>query len=746
MVVMIRHDLEFILNQILIAEAHAAGADLASLLPNPFLPYGLRTVDGTYNNLLPGQEQFGAADNPFPRALDPNFLNDADGDTMSFGPSAPPVINNDYGTTGNVADADPRIISNLISDQTANNPAAVGASETGLFDSLGNMEIPNTAPDEGLSAPFNSWMTLFGQFFDHGLDLVTKGGNGTVYIPLQPDDPLIGGADGIIGDVIGTAANEGADDLPAHLRFMALTRATPTLVEGEVQHTNTTTSWVDQNQTYTSHASHQVFLREYAFDGLGRAVSTGHLLESSAPGGGLANWNEVKAQALEYLGIQLSDFDIGNVPLLKTDQYGKFIPGPNGYAQVAVSVFETVGSVTKEHMVFVEGFHVPADPLALPPTPASGLDINSLDLSDITLPPGVVLDPGATVTVSVMRTGHAFLDDIAHHAAPGFVDDDHNPATPKIQQVADSDPGTGDDGNPLTYDDELLGEHFITGDGRGNENIGLTAVHYVFHAEHNRMVEHVKEVVLATNDPAFIQQWQLPDGSWNGERLFQAARFSTEMQYQHLVFEEFGRKVQPMINVFSAYDATIDPSIVAEFAHVVYRFGHSMLNETVDRYEANFADNHIGLIEAFLNPVEFTESGLTQGDAAGAIVRGMTRQVGNEIDEFVIEGLRNNLLGLPLDLATLNIARARETGVPTLNEARRQFFEGTGDAQLKPYENWVDFAQNAKNELSVVNFIAAYGTHADILAATDAAGKRAAALDIVLGAVNGGDGAGAGLF
>ncbi len=57
--------------------------------------------------------------------------------------------------------------------------------------------IPNVAPDEGLSAPFNAWMTFFGQFFDHGLDLVTKGGSGTVFIPLQPDDPLVLGADGL---------------------------------------------------------------------------------------------------------------------------------------------------------------------------------------------------------------------------------------------------------------------------------------------------------------------------------------------------------------------------------------------------------------------------------------------------------------------------------------------------------------------------------------------------------------------
>ena len=64
------------------------------------------------------------------------------------------------------------------------------------------------------------------------------------------------------------------------------------------------------------------------------------------------------------------------------------------------------------------------------------------------------------------------------------------------------------------------------------------------------------------------------------------------------------------------------------------------------------------------------------------MVRGMTRQVGNEIDEFVTEALRNNLLGLPLDLATINMARARDAGVPPLNWARRAFYEGV--EQLRP--------------------------------------------------------------
>ena len=76
-----------------------------------------------------------------------------------------------------------------------------------------------------------------------------------------------------------------------------------------------------------------------------------------------------------------------------------------------------------------------------------------------------------------------------------------------------------------------------------------------------------------------------PDG-WNGERLFQAARFVTEMEYQHLVFEEFARKVQPAIRPFHVYSPDINPAIQAEFAHAVYRFGHSMLDDDVARTNA----------------------------------------------------------------------------------------------------------------------------------------------------------------
>ena len=81
-----------------------------------------------------------------------------------------------------------------------------------------------------------------------------------------------------------------------------------------------------------------------------------------------------------------------------------------------------------------------------------------------------------------------------------------------------------------------------------------------------------------------------------------------------------------------------------------------------------------------------------------------------------------SLLGLPLDLAVLNLSRGRETGIPSLNQTREQLYNDTGLADLKPYTSWPDFAMNIKNAASVVNFIAAYGTHATITAATTACG------------------------
>ena len=556
-----------------------------------------------------------------------------------------------------------------------------------------NVFIKNIAADLGDTASFNGFMTIFGQFFDHGLDLTSKGGSGNVIIPLQPDDPLY---------VPGSPTN-----------FMVLTRATNDPgADGQLgtaddirDHRNETTPWIDLNQVYTSNPSHQAFLREYVLVD-GKPVATGQMLESAT--GGPPTWADIKAQARNLLGIELQDLNVHSVPLLVTDLYGAFVRGPNGLPLMVTASGPVEGSLSQ---------------------PLDGL--------------------------SSLSAGRAFLNDIAHSAAPGMVDHDRSAATAPIATMPDADDEAGNEilPNPMgvnvTYDDELLDRHFVVGDGRGNENIALTATHSIFHSEHNRQVDAIKATLLAAGDLALINEWLLVDVAsfptgpaglvWDGERLFQAARFSTEMVYQHLVFEEFVRAVAPQIDAFVfSHSVEIDGRIFEEFAQVVYRFGHSMLNENVEMLGLNAqgaaTPSELGLIEAFLNPIAFDNAGVDAHAASGAILRGMTQQAGNEIDEFVTSALRNNLVGLPLDLAAVNITRARETGIPSLNEARRQIFEQTNDSYLKPYESWADFAQHIKNPLSIVNFIAAYGTHEAITGATNAAAKRDAAWDLVFGA------------
>jgi len=211
------------------------------------------------------------------------------------------------------------------------------------------------------------------------------------------------------------------------------------------------------------------------------------------------------------------------------------------------------------------------------------------------------------------------------------------------------------------------------------------------------------------------------------------------MQYQHLVFEEFARKVAPNVNVFGSYDPTIDPAITAEFSQAIYRYGHSQLPETIKRYNntppgAPLSPNDIDLFDG-LNPPAFFDGGsfgtLTADAAAGSLARGLVTEVGQEIDEFVVEALRNGLVGLPLDLPAINMTRARDFGIPRLQNARRAFFGSTGDASLAPYSSWSHFGINLKHMESLVNFIAAYGTHQTILDATTNSARRLAAQAII---------------
>ncbi|OUS28812.1 hypothetical protein A9Q98_07250 [Thalassotalea sp. 42_200_T64] len=738
-------DLDFILKQIKYAERHAAGEDLLDILPNASIPWGLRTVDGSFNNLIPGNENFGQADQEFPAEV-VRVYPDAQDLTMVLAPGTGEQVNDattyKSGNGKTVQDSTPRMISHLTTNMSVDNPAAVSAAagnEGSLLlgpdiTGVDQLYIPNVAVDEGLSAPFNAFMTFFGQFFDHGLDLVNKGGNGLVFMPLQPDDPLF---------VLGGNSN-----------FMLLTRATrdagPDGIIGTPDDVsdpiNATTPHVDQQQTYASHSSSQVLLRHYEVVG-GRLQATGYLLNGygndrmldNADDGGMGTWDTAQAQALEKFGLILDDADGNNVPMIAADQYGNFIPGPaRGMPQIVT-------------------------------------DSNGLIEGDLANPVDVS-------SIGAIRVNQSFFLDVAHSANP-------NGKTPDLDNVVNvrTDALSGqttrgiraDGAEQNSYDDELLGMHFVCGDGRCNENIALSTIHTIFHSEHNRLIDITKRVLLDAGDLAALNQWldtplaALPawgglpflvsDASlsqqaatkasidalnldWNGERLFQAGRFGTEMQYNRVVFDEFAPTLAGLKDVFEGFHTNVDPSIGLEFSQSVYRFGHSMLTQTVDRYDADFNPivetvsgdaSQLGLFEAFLNPLALYNSDadgnavLSPEEATGAVVRGITRTRANEIDEFVTGALQNNLVGLPLDLGAINIARGRDVGNPSLNDARRTFFEATLDLRLMPYAHWMDYADNLRHEESLINFIAAYGTHPLVTAESTYAGRRAAACAIV---------------
>jgi hypothetical protein len=309
------NDLVHIMKQIKIAENHTATGNLLDLNGNPLnalTPYGLRTVTGEFNNLV--DPTTGATDLTMPRLTQAGWK-PAEANPRTGAPTSYETL-----TNTSVYDSQPRVISNLIADQSLTNPVAVMAALNGvgvtsghLYDSImgaadtasiairaaiaadkalfeaetafatanqptegdiflarnaaseasidahaardaavasaegqlllagvemqnGDLVIPNVMTDLGATAPLNGFMTIFGQFFDHGLTSIEKGGSGTVFIPLQPEDPLY---------VPGSPTN-----------FMVLTRATnqpgPDGIVGTAddirEASNYTTPWIDLNQ------------------------------------------------------------------------------------------------------------------------------------------------------------------------------------------------------------------------------------------------------------------------------------------------------------------------------------------------------------------------------------------------------------------------------------------------------------------------------------------------------------------
>jgi Ca2+-binding RTX toxin-like protein len=574
-------------------------------------------------------------------------------------------------------------------------------------------------------SPSNGFFVLFGQFFDHGLDFIDKGAQGnTIQIALAVDDPLYGMA--------------GPDGKP--VTTITINRASVDTATG--QYIDHTSPFIDQSQTYGSHDQLTTLLREWVTDPAtgnyhaGMKLFDGSTLEKAwaRPDGTtthdtLPTLDELRTHMTSTGRDDLTWEDISN--LRNRDASGHVMTGSSGSALILdmnprfdtghlhgfddknhdgnLNVGETqYGTSAQAAKVDAAIATLNADVQA---TYGPGVSLaivnNVLTLTGL---PGSGPAPltGASALFPWVNFANFSIMQTHPFAAPGD----------SISEAAKSAVG------------EILmasvGDHYIAGDGRVNENFGLTSIHHVFHTEHNYQVQNFIDALsrdaevtgnftklhgfqIDTNNGAVDSHGNYVNTSgaitWDLDKMFNSAKLIVEMEYQHAAVDQYARNVTPNIQEFVGYSPDKDPSVTLEYAQAAFRFGHSTLRETIDTIDPDhgLTGKIMGyaLRDAFLSPEKYGQLG------PASVLLGMTHQQMNEVDEFITPALNQGLLGQPLDLGAINIARGRDIGIPTLNDFR-------ADIGLARYSSWVDFGQNMQHPSSLANFIAAYSLDGDL--------------------------------
>ncbi len=232
--------------------------------------------------------------------------------------------------------------------------------------------------------------------------------------------------------------------------------------------------------------------------------------------------------------------------------------------------------------------------------------------------------------------------------------------------------GTGrlkvSEGNFLPFNESGLpnaggdsAELFVAGDVRANEQIGLTAMHTLFVREHNWQARRIRR-----DNP-----------NMSGEQIYQSAREIVAAEMQAITYYEYlptllGRN---SLARYRGYDAEVDASIANIFSHATFRYGHSALSPTLkrlDRQGNSIEAGDLPLRSAFFAPNRLVEEGGIE-----PLLRGLASQVSQQVDNYIIDDVRNFLFGPPgsggFDLAALNIQRGRDHGLPSYNAVREAF-------------------------------------------------------------------------
>jgi peroxidase len=143
---------------------------------------------------------------------------------------------------------------------------------------------------------------------------------------------------------------------------------------------------------------------------------------------------------------------------------------------------------------------------------------------------------------------------------------------------------------------------FVGGEGRANENLGLTSLQTLFLRAHNKIAQE-----LAALNPR-----------WNDELLFEETRRIVIAILQHVVYGEYlpaiiGWNTATLFDIvpldrdeyFTGYDETINPSIANEFSSAAFRFGHTMIRNSFSRAGPKHKKmDQVGLDKILFRPVE----------------------------------------------------------------------------------------------------------------------------------------------
>ena len=221
-----------------------------------------------------------------------------------------------------------------------------------------------------------------------------------------------------------------------------------------------------------------------------------------------------------------------------------------------------------------------------------------------------------------------------------------------------------------------LQQFFLAGDVRANENTGLAVVHTLFMREHNFWADS-----LAFGDPSLLD-----------EDLYRRARAIVGAEIQLVTYRDFIPILlgPNALTPYAGYNFEVDPTIALVFSTAAFRIGHSLLPQSLLLFnKQGIQTGETALERAIFQPNLVTTNGIEP------YLRGLALQRPQEVDAYMIDAMRNFLVGgartQGFDLAALNIQRGRDHGLPGYNQVRidyglspkASFAEITSDVSLQ---------------------------------------------------------------